>query len=453
MKKVISLVLMLVLAASLLIGCGAKTETQDTNNDQKEQQKQTSGNTKTEDKQSDDIKKSGKITVWAWDPNFNISIMNEAADRYIAANPGVEVEVVEMAKADVEQKLHTTLASQTTEGLPDIVLIEDYNGQKYLQSYPGSFAELTNEFNFDDFAAYKTKVMTVDDKIYGIPFDSGVAGMFYRTDILEEAGYKSEDLKNITWNQFIEIGKAVKEKTGKTFLAFDKADGGIMRIMLQSAGQWYFDKEGKPALKESAALKEAITLYKEIVDTGIAKPTSGWDEWVNAINSGDSATITTGVWIVGSIKAATDQSGKWAVAPVPRLSSVESKNASNLGGSSWYILDKATNKDLAVDFMKTIYGADNDFYQTILMNNGAVGTYLPAVSGDAFNKGDDFFGGNAIYKDLSAWMSDIPSIDYGSYTYEADAAVMGQLEAVTNGTISINDAIDAAQAQLENSIQ
>lgn len=434
MKKVISLVLTVVLMLSLLAGCTTKEKVKDTQG-------------------GDTTVKSGKITIWAWDPNFNIAIMNEAAKRYKALNPDVEIEIVEMAKADVEQKLNTTLASQTKDGLPEIVLIEDYNSQKYLQSYPGSFADLTNEFNYSDFASYKTKVMTLDNKIYGVPFDSGVAGLFYRTDILEEAGYKAEDLQNITWEQFMEIGKQVKEKTGKALLAFDKTDGGIMRIMLQSAGQWYFDKDGNPALKDSTALKEAITLYKEIVDSEIIKPTSGWDEWVGAINSGDVATITTGVWIVGSIKAATDQSGKWAVAPVPRFANVDSKNASNLGGSSWYVLDKAKNKDLALDFMKTIYGADKEFYQTILMNNGAVGSYLPAISGDAFNKGDEFFGGNAIYKDLSTWMNEIPAVDYGSYTYEADAAVMAQLEAVCNGSISIDDAIEAAQAQLENSIQ
>lgn len=451
MKKVTALLLTVVLGASLLAGCGAKSSDNGATSDQ---QTTTTETTETTDAtEVTDAEKSGKITVWAWDPNFNISIMNEAAKRYSEANPGVEIEVVEMAKADVEQKLHTTLAAQTTEGLPEIVLIEDYNGQKYLQSYPGSFADLTSEFNFADFAAYKTSVMTLEGKVYGVPFDSGVAGMFYRTDILEEAGFTAADLQDITWDQFIEIGKVVKEKTGKAFLGFDKTDGGIMRIMLQSAGQWYFDQEGKPALVGNAALKEAVTLYKAIVDSGIALPTSGWDEWVGSINNGEAATITSGVWIVGSIKAPADQSGKWAVAPVPRLSTVDSQNASNLGGSSWYVLDKSANRDIAIDFMKTVYGADNDFYQTILMNNGAVGTYLPAGTGDAYTKADEFFGGNAIYTDLSSWMSKIPSIDYGSYTYEADAAIMGQLEAVCAGTISVDEAIEAAQAQLENQIQ
>ena len=47
----------------------------------------------------------------------------------------------------------------------------------------------------DDFASYKTGVNQVDGKMYGIPFDSGVAAVFYRTDLIEEAGYTAEDMQ------------------------------------------------------------------------------------------------------------------------------------------------------------------------------------------------------------------------------------------------------------------
>ncbi|HPO92028.1 MAG TPA: hypothetical protein PL072_01030, partial [Phycisphaerales bacterium] len=34
---------------------------------------------------------------------------------------------------------------------------------------------------------------------------------------------------------------------------------------------------------------------------------------------GDVATMTTGVWITGSVKAEKSQSGLWGVAPIPSL--------------------------------------------------------------------------------------------------------------------------------------
>ncbi len=438
MKKYLALILAMVLCVAIFAGCSPS-------------QTETPG--ESDVPTQDPTGEATTITVWAWDPNFNISIMNAAAEAYKAVNPDVKVEIIEMAKADVEQKLHTTLAAQTSEGLPEIVLIEDYNAQKYLTSYPGMFADLTSSFNYDEFAAYKTELMTVDGKTYGVPFDSGVAGFFYRTDILEEAGYTEEDLADITWDQFIEIGKAVKEKTGKYLLSFDKVDGGIMRIMLQSAGEWYFNEAGEPALADSKALAEAMTIYKEIVDSGIAKPVSGWDEWCAAFNSGEAASVTSGCWIIGTVKAPADQSGLWAVAPVPKLSTVQGKHSTNLGGSSWYTLENSANRDAAIEFMKAIYAADNEFYQTILMNNGAIGTWLPASEGEAYSTPDEFFGGKAIYEDLSAWMSEIPTINYGSYTYEADSAIMAQMDAYIAGTMTLDQAIAAAQAQLENSIQ
>jgi len=135
---------------------------------------------------AESTEKSGTITIWSWDPNFNIPIMKEAAERYSKDNPKVTFEIVDLAKADVEQKLHINLASGVTAGLPDIVLIEDYNAQKYLQSYPGAFADLTDKIKFSDFANYKVGLMTLDGKVYGLPFDSGVSGLFYRTDYLEK---------------------------------------------------------------------------------------------------------------------------------------------------------------------------------------------------------------------------------------------------------------------------
>ena len=454
MKKILAVLLATLILAGMLTACSSGTATSAAASSAAASAPAASASTPaasagTSAPASSGTSEKKTITVWAWDAKFNVAIMNDAAQRYQADHPDVTVNVVEMAKADVEQKLNTALASGTTEGLPDITLIEDYNAQKYIKSYPGAFSDLTSSISSADFAAYKTQIMTIDNKLYGVPFDSGVAGMFYRTDLLEQAGFTADDMKNITWDRFIEIGKTVKEKTGKYMLGFQLTDGGLMRIMLQSAGSWYFNADGSVNIADNEVLKEAMETYKKINDSGIFKPTTSWDEWVGAINSGDAATITTGVWIVGSIKAGTDQSGKWAVAPVPRLNATGAKNASNLGGSSWYVLDKSANRDAALDFLKTMYDGNMDFYQNILINQGAMGTYLPAQSGEAYAKTDDFFGGKAIYQDLSKWVGEIPAVSYGAYTYEADAAVMAQIDAFCKGSVTVDKALADAQAQVE----
>lgn len=452
MKKLLSLLLVFTLLVSIA-GCGKKDDatTETTTATETKTDAATTDTTAT-DTTTDTAEKSGKITIWAWDPNFNIAIMEEAKARYQAVNPNVEFEIVDMAKADVEQKLLINLSSGSTDSLPDIVLIEDYNAQKYLSAYPDSFADLTDKVNYSDFAPYKVQLMTVDGKIYGVPFDSGVAGMYYRSDILEQAGFSATDLQDITWDRFIEIGEVVKQKTGVSMSAFDPTDGGLIRVMLQSAGSWYFDAEGKPFLAGNPVMEAAVKTYAKLINSDATMKTSGWAEWVGAINTGAAATISTGVWITGSVKAAADQSGKWALAPIPRLDVPGAVNASNLGGSSWYVLDSSKVKDTAIDFLNQIYAKDNDFYQKILVDRGAVGSFIPSQSGEAYVKSDDFFGGQKVFEEFSKYMQAIPKVDFGSYTYEADSAIAAILPAVYDGQ-DVSEALKDAQAQIESLIQ
>lgn len=448
MKKVLSLLLVAMMVLSLA-ACGGNTEKPQVT---EEKPKADASKPQAEEAKAP-AEKSGKVTVWAWDPNFNIAIMKEAAARYNKDNPKVQIEITDIAKADLEQKLHTNLASGVKDGLPDITLIEDYNAQKYLQSYPGSFANLTGKVKHSDFVNYKVGLMTLDGKIYGVPFDSGVSGFFYRSDLLEKAGYKAEDLNNITWDKFIEIGKKVKEKTGVAMVAFDKNDGGLMRIMMQSAGKWYFDDKGNINLANNDAIKEALKTYKAIDAAGITKPTSGWNEWVGSFNKGETAAVVTGVWIMGSIKAEKGQSGQWKVAPTPKLNIAGSVNASNLGGSSWYVLESSKSKDVAIDFLNKTYGADVDFYQKILVDKGAVGSYIPAQSGASYSSGDPYFGGQKVFTDFSGWMKAIPSINYGLYTYEADGAIFAVAKDFFSGKSSVEDVLKKAEDQLKNQIK
>ena len=392
------------------------------------------------------------VTVWCWAPEFNGAAMNEAIARYTAAHPEHTITVVDFAKADLEQKLQTQLASGQTEGLPDIVLIEDYGAQKYLLSFPGAFEPLTDKLDYSQFAAYKVSLATVDGQTYSLPFDSGASGLFYRSDLLAEAGYKAEDLADITWEQMIEIGKAVNAKTGKPMFSIDQNDAGAIRIMLQSAGSWYFDAEGNANIKDNPVFKSALTTWVKMLQTPeLYKAVSGWGDYTGAFNNGDVAGVFTGVWMTGGIKG-NNMSGKWAVAPTPRLDIEGSTHYSNLGGSSWYVLSSAPSKDAAIDFLKTVWAGDVDFYQKILVGQGAFSSYLPARDGAAYMASDDYFGGQAVWASFSDWQAQIPGVNYGIFTNEADAAVTAQLPGLVAGG-SIDDAILAIDAQIAQQIQ
>ena len=394
------------------------------------------------------------VNIWCWDTNFNGAAMREAAARYNKDHPDVTINIdVSMSQDDIRQKLQTQLLANNTQGLPDIVLIQDDVAQKYLQSFPGAFVPLGDSIDMSQFAQYKVAAATYDGKAYSLPFDSGVTGLFYRTDYLDQAGYKADDLQDIDWDKLIDIGKNVKAKTGHNLFGLDLNGDGLIRIMMQAAGAWYFNKDGSLNIVDNAPLKAALTTYGKIWQADIVKPVSGWTDFTGAFTSGDTVGTIDGAWMVGTIKSKPEQSGKWGVAPTPKLAGVDgAAHYSNEGGSSWYVLSSGPGKDAAVDFLKTIWAGDKDFYQKILVGQGAVGTWLAARDGDAYKSSDPFFGGQPVWANFSDWLAKIPGGDYGTFTAEVDAAVVAQLPAIAKGG-SVDDALKAINDQAQQQMQ
>lgn len=391
------------------------------------------------------------IDVWCWDPNFNIPIMNEAKRIYESQNPNVEIVINEMSTADVEQKIQMILSSGSTKELPEIICNRDINVQKYLKSFPGAFKDLTDIIPYDEFAKSKVKVLTGEDgRKYGVPYDSGVAAWYYRADILEEAGFGASDLENITWDEFIEIGKVVLEKTGKSLIAGNPSEPPVA-MMMHSAGKWFFDAEGNVDIENNKPLKEALRISKELVETGVQSSEFGGEDMIKKLNSGEIAGTVSGIWYVPTIMQGKDQSGLWRVAPFPRLNVEGGVNASNSGGSAWMVLEKAEASETAADFLKTVY-TNKEFYQTILKDVGAVCTHLPSNQGEEYSKGIEFFGGEPIYEINSKYMEEIPEINYGLYTGEAGQVVSTNFNDILNGSKSIDEATKAMHEQLEAQI-
>lgn len=391
-----------------------------------------------------------KITAWAWDPQFNIKALEIAAEAY-DGDEEVDLNIIENAQDDIIQKLNTGLSSGANTGLPNVVLIEDYRAQSFLESYPDAFYAMDDYIDTNDFAEYKMATTQYDGKQYGVPFDSGATGLYVRTDYLEEAGYTVDDLKGITWKEYIEIGKDIKEAVGVDLLTLDPNDLGQIRVMIQSAGSWYVDEDGAtPTIAENEALVEAFEVYKELMDAGIVKVVSDWSQFVGAFNSGDVASVPTGNWITPSIKAEESQSGNWAVVPTPTLEIEGSVQASNLGGSSWYVLN-IDGKEKAAAFLANTFGSNVDMYQELVKEIGAIGAYLPASAGEAFAVEDEYFGGQSIIEDFSNWTDEIPGVNYGLHTYAIEDIIIEGMQQYLNGA-DLSEVLDNAQKQAETQL-
>lgn len=395
---------------------------------------------------------SGEITVWTWDPQFNIRAVEMAEEAYQEENPDFSVDVIENAQDDIVQSLNTNLSSGVTTGLPNIVFIEDYRAPGFLNSYPDAFYPIGDYFNTEDFADYKVAAGTANDDIYGVPFDSGVTGTYVRTDILEETGYTTDDLTNVTWDEYIEIGTDVYEQTGVQWITNDPNDLGLIRSMIQSSGVWLTEEDGvTPNLADNEPLKAAFEDFKDMSDAGIMNLHNGWDQLVSAVNDGTVATAPNGNWFTPSIKQAEDQSGDWALVPYPRQDLDESVNASNLGGSSIYVLN-IDGKEEAAEFLANTFGSDEDLYQDFVTEIGAIGAYEPAISGEGYAIEDEYFGGQQIYQDFAGWTGEIPEVEFGQHTYAVEDVLTVSLQEYLDGG-DLDTVLDQAQQQAEASIQ
>ena len=178
-----------------------------------------------------------KLTVWTWDPNFNIYAINKAAEIYAKDHEGFTVEVTEIQSDDIESKITTAVNAGDLSTLPDIFLMQDNSFQKYVTFYPDVFTDLTDSgVDFSQFSAAKVAYSSLDGKNYGVPFDNGAVVNCLRTDLIEQAGYTVDDFTDITWSDYMEKAKVVLEKTGLPMLTAQAGSPDVIMMMLQSCG-------------------------------------------------------------------------------------------------------------------------------------------------------------------------------------------------------------------------
>ena len=447
-KKLVGTLLIAAMTASTLAGCGSSNSTAGTS---------ASGGaaetspveSATEAEGTDAADGEEVLTVWCWDPTFNVYAMKQAEAIYQKDHPNFKLDIQEKVYTDIEQNIITAAEADNYDTLPDIFLMQDNSFQKNIANYPEVFTELSDSgINFDDFSGGKLGDSTAEGKHYGIPFDNGASIMAIRSDMVEAAGLTVEDFKDTTWSEFMELAKKVVDANGVPMLT---SSGGseIVIEMLQSAGASPI-VNGEVHLADNAALKKAIEVYKQLIDEGIMVDYTDWDQYIASMNKGEAAGVIQGCWIMSSIQSAEDQSGKWAIVNMPALDGIDgATNYANCGGA---VSSNCKNTELAFDFLKTTFGGSVELYDDLLPNAGAISSYLPAAQSDVYNQTSDFYGGQAVYKDIVEFAGKVPAINYGAYYNDIRSALTDAITNVVQNGADIDEEIQNAQDAVEFNI-
>lgn len=447
-KKIVAAMLASMMVVSLAACGGGDDGSGSTGGDTKKEE--TTGTDEKKDDAADDAVAAtddeNTLTVWCWDPNFNIYAINKAAEIYAKDHEGFNVKVTEIQSDDIETKLTTAMSAGDLSTLPDIFLMQDNSFQKYAANYPDIFVDLTDKgIDYTQFSEAKVAYSTLDGKNYGVPFDNGAAISCYRTDMLEQAGYTVDDFTDITWDDFMEKAKVVKEKTGQPLLTQQAGSTDIIMMMIQSVGASCFTEDGKANIVDNEAVKKAVEIYSQMVKDGTLLEVTDWDQYVASINNGTVAGVINGCWIMATVTAQEDQSGKWAVTNMPKMEGVgEASNYSNNGGSSWAVTSNCKKPDVAVDFLKSTFGGSTELYDDLIAK-GALATWAPAGDSDVYNQEVPFFSNDKVYAKIVDFATKTPSNVTGPFYYDARDAIGVALSQITQQGIDIGTALQEAQ--------
>ena len=424
MKKIGIMVLVLILGTMMLFtGCPRRQEAADPNT----------------------------LTVWCWDPAFNLFAMRIAAEIYTREhNPDFVLNIVEVGWDDIQTRLITAFTANQTADLPDIILVQDNAIQMNIQTFPNRFLPVNNRVDISQFAQYKLEVGYLNGRNYGVPFDNGASGFFVRSDIIERAGLQVSDFDNITWERFFELGRQVRARTGLPLVSFDSGSPDLLMVMLHGAGSWFFDAQGRPFIRDNPAMRRALELKIQGFRDEIIMDVSTWDAYIASFNTGAVAGTIQGAWIIGSITQAADQAGLWRVVNTPRMSGIPgATNYSNQGGSGWAVLANSRNPDLAMDFLNRTFAGSVELYDIILPSAGAIATWGPASRAPSYSAPHPFFGGQRVFEDLVRFAANVPQIRFGVFNYEARMAVGRHMADLIAGRMTVDAALDAAQREVE----
>ena len=390
------------------------------------------------------------LTVWAWDANFNIPALKAAEADYKAnVDPDFTLNIVEQSQSsDVENAITLAGSSGDYSALPDIVLFQDHYIQRYVSDYPDAWNNLEGaDIDWSDFGAEKLSYSTIDGKHYGVPVDNGTAIMAYRVDLLEQAGYTIDDMTGISWDKFIEVGKAVYDKTGKYLLCMDGDGNDLVYMMLQAEGQSQF-QDGVPVFVDNPTLVEVVKLIVQMAQENVLYLANDWSDYTDQAIQGDMvAGVMNGNWIIPTIEQVGDNSGKWEITSLPTIKGGEGYAAN--GGSSLYITSNSKNVELAQKFLASTFGAGSTAtYDDALKNGGVITCSTKASKSDVYQQGVAYFNDQAIYAKIVEMGTHVPVVEQSDDHYPARQVLATAIQNAIAGA-DVETEIEQAESDLK----
>ncbi|PRX46759.1 carbohydrate ABC transporter substrate-binding protein (CUT1 family) [Prauserella shujinwangii] len=266
--------------------------------------------------------RTGTLRVWLFDEanrDPKEKVVDQAIAEFEAAHEGVTVDVQWIAVESRADKFAG--AFNDPANAPDVAEFGNTDLAGYVEA--GAFADLTGDVeSWEHGADLLPDVLdtaTVDGKVYGIPWFTGIRALYYRTDVFAELGLEPP----ATLAELAETARAVRQAKpdmygisvgGKyvyAMLPFLWASGG--ELARPENGQW------TSALTSPEAIR-GVTAFADLISPGICPPEQCADftgtQSVQAFAGGKAAMTIGGDFNRKAVEEG-GLKGKYAVVPLP----------------------------------------------------------------------------------------------------------------------------------------
>ena len=283
--------------------------------------------------------------------------MKKLAAEFNEEYPNITIEFENVPAEQAAQVLTTRIAGNNA---PDVAYVNASDVADYASR--GAVVDLVNYIERsevvepDDYVDAFRQFVTYDDKMWGLPMGGETTGLFYRTDMFEDAGIEGPPE---TWEEFEQTAAALTDPAENEygFQVFASESAYYFQPWLFQAGGDLLTEDGSDIAFTSPEGREAAEFY---VDLAQYSPpdylnSNSWDGRV-AFAEGQVAMYMAGAWFAGTL---TEEypgiEGKWATAPLPEG---PAGCKTSIAGDALVMLDQTEASDAAWLWMEFLSRSD-----------------------------------------------------------------------------------------------
>jgi len=307
------------------------------------------------------VSTQNKTTIEFWGLGREGEVVALMVPEFEKAHPGIHVEVQQIPWTAAHEKL---LTAHVGGSLPDVAQmgntwIPEFHTVGALEDI-GPYVARSRTIRRADYFDGIWKTNIAGSTLYGVPWYVDTRVLFYRSDLLRDAGY---DHPPQTWSEWTAAMQAMKEKSGrKDFypILLPTNEWPQPVILALQNGATLVAADGRPMFLEPKFIS-AFEFYISMFRRGLAPvvPATLIANLFQQFQAGEFASFISGPWQVGEIRRRLPGfDAHWATAPLPGPDGTPYPGLSLAGGSSLSLFRGSKHKAEAWQFIEFLSQPD-----------------------------------------------------------------------------------------------